>query len=310
MNRQDALDMLGLDEHASEQAVKDAFRRVIKDAHSDTGSGDGRVTVDDLVEAREAALVGSSSVLVPISTVADLIQAMAAGQVEQQIRQRQPSVTDKAVRSVVMQHVGRLAETRRRRVGLAVASGGIAALLTLLEATTKFAIERHSEGPETATAITITIGVFTVLAALVGLAAWSASSQEKMLELEIEGVAEAFEDKATIEDTLREVAESTEGFSLGHGWTREELIARVTDWLNHHTEPELVRLDATRMRGALQALLIPRRSRVVPLASTAHRIGAADFVRLLTTKGLERGVIVEAQVDAAGGGSRHGYRVA
>jgi hypothetical protein len=123
--------------------VKDAFRRAIKDAHSDTGSGDGRVTVDDLVEAREATLV--------------------------------------------------------------------------LEATTKFAIERHSEGPETATGITIAIGAFTVLAALVGLAAWSASSQEKMLELEIEGVAEAFEDKATIEDTLREVAESTEGFSLGHG---------------------------------------------------------------------------------------------
>ena len=302
MTRAEALRRLGLDEQASDDEIKRAFRVAVKEAHSDTGGKDHDATVDELVTARAVALKDLSTELVPASQVTDLVHAVSVGQ----LGARREDRAEKTVRQVVMHHAGRLAHQRRQRLSIAVVTGGLAALVTILEATTKFGVERHYEGRDTETAVTIAIAILGLLAALLGLAGWNASTQEKMLQLEIEGVGETLNDKATLVDTLDEIA-TTIGADFAGGWTRATLVAAVGAWSGRSAEDE-----QSSPRLSIVHAFLPARWRhpgAVPLRSTAGVIGPTDFAKLLTAKGLEQGVVMEALV---GGDARqvHGFRFA
>jgi hypothetical protein len=295
MTREEALAILDVSADATAEEVEIAFKAAIKSAHPDTASNGGSQRVDRLVQARSVLQKADSTDLVPLSTVAGLVESLNS----MAFAPQREAHADRAVKHVVMHHVGRLASVRRSRTALAVTSGGIAAVVTILQATTKFGVSGSVNEETQATAlITAAIGALILIAAGVGLLAWRAGGEEKILKLELEGAAETLSDKATIFETLSEIA-AAGGLALESGWTRQTLIDAISAWCADDG-------GATEERPRPRAIFRSRVPEAVPFHVIARTIGAVDFARLITAKGLEQQIVKEARV----ADSQHGYTLA
>jgi hypothetical protein len=278
VDRQEALHLLGLDDSASREAIEAAWRAQMKLVHPDSGRAPDTALAGQVNEARDVAVAGLTGMeVVPVDTVAALVRAVA----REQVPVRGSAASDKAVRQVVMRHVGRLAQRRRQQTALALLAAGIAALTALVRTTFDLGVVTTSQE---AVLATVLVG-FTVVAAVVGLLAWNVASREKMLRLEIEDAAETLADKAAFVETIAEL-------ELGETWARDELRQAIVKWSEQPRPP-----------------VSPIGSTAVPLSVTADRIGAVDFARLLVVRGLEHGLVSEELIPGPTGGRRYGYRL-
>jgi hypothetical protein len=164
---------------------------------------------------------------------------------------------------------------------LAVISGGIAAVVAILEATTKFGAT--GEGIRVTDALAASFAARLALAAILGFLAWETSSQETMLQLEIEEAAETIDDKATFIDTIEEAA-STSDLNLERGWTRATLTDAVRRWCDKQHGHE----GGSRPVRAGAVGWLWRGPEAMPLRTMAAMISHVDFTRLLTATGLEQ----------------------
>jgi hypothetical protein len=281
MDHDEALGVLGLSPGASRAEIEAAFRGAMKVAHPDSGPDSDEAAARRLNEAREKALeaLQPSTALVPVE-VRDLVRAATYGQSQV----AKANAADKAVRQVVLHHIGELAQIRRRRTAAAALSGGIAAVLVVMRLSNTLVPESRIQQ----ILIGVAIATLSLAAAVLGCWAWLVSSRETLLELRIEEAAETLADKATVMDSVAEIA-------LSGTWSRAELIEGVRAWIQRHEQP-----DVTLASGAGS----------IPLVTLAADIGAVDFARLLTAKGLESGIIEEYSGVDSQGRPHFGFRLA
>jgi hypothetical protein len=280
MERLEALTELGLDGSATREQIESAWRGAIKVVHPE-GTHPDPDAARRLNEAREVALVGlegsAGDALVRLSEVMDLVRAQA----------QQPVAVagaERALRRVVMHHVGLLAYRKRERTVLAAISGGLAAALGVITAIIRaYDSTRYLLG-----FVAATLGL---LAAVLGFLAWRVSIAEQTLRLQLEEAAETLSDRAAFVDTINEIG-------LGRFWTRADLHGALDRW-------EIPDGPWDRTRGSIVGLGPSYRS--VPLARTAERIGPVDFGRLLVAKGIELGLIEESATTDGNGIVGYGY---
>lgn len=219
-----------------------------------------------------------STALVPFDQVMALMKAKPPGGPTPA-----QQASERAFNNVVMHHVGTLAFRKRQRAILASLGAGLTAVLGLITAFAKFGYDTDTLRPM--------FGAFTAMAAIgsagVALLAWRIASMERALKLDLEEAAETLSDRSAYLDVLDEIG-------LGTHWTRQELLGAVEEWE--------IPAVAPRRNGFLGPRYV-----AVPLALTAHEIGAVDFSRLLLAKGLELELIEERQALGQDGRPSFGF---
>jgi hypothetical protein len=290
MNRAEALTRLGLDFDATPAEIDRAWRSAMKRVHPDSGSDPEPALVAALNEARQVALAAAASTataLVPRDSAYELVRsdptlAMHA------------ATSERALRTVVMHHVGHLAYQRRQRTILAGLTGGGAALLALIGALTRF--DPYVVPPSLVLSMS---ALLATVSALFGVLAWRTAAIERRLQLELDEVAETLSDRAALADTLTELG-------LQSFFTRGELHAAISHWA---AGVHVARRDrGPTVASSVREVLLPvgARYRSVPLAHTAAVIGAVDFAKLLIAKGVELGMLIEDE-RVTGNGEVYGY---
>ena len=190
--------------------------------------------------------------------------------------------SEQALKQVVMHHVGDLAFRKRQRAIVAAVSGGIAVVLGL--------ISGLSSGLEDLRAVLGFAALFFALVgAAVGAIAWGLATRERFLELDLEEAGETLSDRASVAGALDELG-------LDDAFDREELNQAIEGW------------EIPDGHGATSQRRLAGRGRETPLADTAAKIGPRDFGKLLLTKGIELGLIVDETVTDDSGKRRYGFR--
>jgi hypothetical protein len=140
------------------------------------------------------------------------------------------------------------------------------------------------------------------VAALLGLLAVRIAGLQRSLEIELEEVGETLSDRAAVSDTFREI-------ELHAFFTRAELHDALARWSLSSAPAAVVggrRSPGIQLFAAIGLVTAPT-YRTVPLATTARRIGNIDFGKLLLTKALELGLVLEDHT-GDGAGITYGYR--
>lgn len=286
MNRAEALARLGLDADSTAEEIERAWRAAMKHVHPDTGArpdGELAVLLNQAKAEALAALPKPTTDLVTLEAIAELVRA------QQQAAVAGATASDRAMKQVVIHHVGGLALRRRQRATLAAASAGIAAILAVIGALVK----ATPNSLDVYKPILFFLGaMFGVLSAALGVMAWRVSTAERALQLELDDVGETLSDRGAVADTLTEL-------ELGDFFTRVQLREAIDTW----------QIDETLIGPRYpRSPLVGTVYRSVPLSHTAHTIGPVDFGKLLLTKAVELGLLVDDQNVDAEGKRQYGFR--
>lgn len=265
--------LLELSPGASDEEVKRAYRRLARQAHPDTSEKPDAKRLQQLGEARDIALDP-----VPgqeLATRADLeLILRQQGALENAFRE-----TEATLSRVVVHHVGKLARERNRRLTIS----GLGTIVGLLIATVGAMLQ--SEAVPASQVVLIPIGSMLAFCSLVtGAMALLSKEREERLRIEIEDAAETLSDRGALMGALAELG--VDGF-----FTREDLQESIYYWSETDNEIEVIRF----------------RDRI-PLSTIAAKIGPVDFARLLLSKGLESGMIVESEEPGDRDEVQYGYR--
>lgn len=286
MDRLTALAYLGVDETATKDDIDTAWRGAVKRAHPDTGSDSDASQVMRLNEARAIALDGlsdSGGELITQPAIREMVRL-------QQEMTATASASDRAMKQVVMHHVGSLALQRRQRATFAIISGVVAAVLALIGAVARATPEEFAWH----NLLFTLAGVLGVGAALLGLLSWRMKFREQRLEMEIEDAAETLADRGALAATLTEIG-------LGDFFTLPDLQRALADWGSE--EKGFPPRPASPL-----SFLAPPTYRSVPLSQVAALIGPVDFGKLLIAKGKESGLLEESERRSDGESKAYGYR--
>jgi hypothetical protein len=231
------------------------------------------------------------------------IQSLPRGEIERRIE-----ASDRTVKAAVTQSVGRLAAVRQQRFTVALLMGGLAVAGALVRLTVTFEPEGGAALREV---IAWGSGIAALIGGIFGALGWAVKGREQWLTLQIEGLASALTDRATLADTIDEIG-------AGSDWTRQEFRAAVGAWIER--QRELV-LPSTRRpsvaHGAFQpyaqalravGLLAPTETEV-EMWRVARRLGPNDFASIVLAKGVETGIVEEAMIRDGRDADRHGYRL-
>lgn len=274
MIREEALKLLKLPDGATTADVKRAYRNLVKEVHPDTGDTDAR-RLEQLREAREVAL--SPVMTQELATREDIALILRKQQELAKISQE----SDATGSRVVIHHTGKLAAARNRRLTFGGLGGIVGLLLVAIGAMVR------NETVPGLSAVLIPMGAaLAICSLLVGAMALLAKEQEERLRIEIEEAAETLADRAALIGTLTELG--LDGF-----FTRDDLQESVYYWSEMDNEIEVIRF----------------RDRV-PLSRVAAKIGPVDFARLVISKGVESGMIIEAEERDDHHQLQYGYRQA
>jgi hypothetical protein len=262
----------------------------MKVVHPDVGIRPNDEMAKRLNEARQVALSGVAEPASELVLRSEAAQLDFPGHTPTTAPER-PS--ERAMRSVVLHHVGQLAYRKRQSVVLAGAMAVVAACLGLISALGKFEFD--------STALTYRYWsiVLGILAAAIALVAARIAGLQRKLEVELDEVGETLSDRAAISDAFSEIGVS--GF-----FTRADLHTELEKWrpvTSAERRPTSFLLGALRSLGVLHGPTYTS----VPLAHTAEKIGPVDFGKLLLTKALELNMVEEAQ-DYSSGELVYGYR--
>ena len=286
----EGLARLGLQMGATREQIDDAWRTAMKVVHPDVGVTPDEVMAQQLNEAREAALrplsVRTSDALVPLASSGSIVEPGTSAELPSQ----------RAMRSVVMHHVGRIAYRKRQAAVAAGLSALVGAVLALTSAFAKFDFE------STRQAVRYWGFGLWVVAAVVGMLAVRIAGLQRSLEMELDEVGETLSDRAAVSDTFREI-------ELPMFFTRADLHDALERW---RPDPAVAARQPRRrplieLLAAMAVISAPT-YRSVPLARTARRIGPVDFGKLLLAKALELGMVQEDHHPEDTGDLTYGYR--
>jgi hypothetical protein len=231
------------------------------------------------------------------------IQSPPRGELERRIE-----ASDRTVKAAVTQSVGRLAAVRQQRFTVALLMGALAVAGALVRLTVTFEPEGGAALREV---VAWGSGSAAFLGGLFGALGWAVKGREQWLTLQIEGLASALTDRATLADTIDEIG-------AGSDWTRQEFRAAVGAWIERQRELFLAsahipsvafgvfRPYAQVLRAV--GLLAPAETEV-EIWRVAARLGPNDFAGIVLAKGVETGIVEEAMIRDESGSDRHGYRL-
>ena len=273
MRREEAMNRLGLPAEASEREVKEAYRRLARKAHPDTGEKPDAERLRQLTEARDVALKPLlSRDLVTRKDLALILQTQ--GEMAKVSRESEATLS-----RVVIHHVGKLATARNRKLTISGFGSVVGLLLVAVGG-----VVRSETFPGLQAVLLPSGAVLAICSMLIGAMALLNKEREERLRIEIEEAAETLADRAALVGVLAELG--LDGF-----FTRDTLQEEIYYWSEGDNEVEMIRF----------------RDRV-PLSRVAAEIGPVDFARLLLAKGLESGMIVEAEETGSQREVRYGYR--
>jgi DnaJ domain len=266
MEKAEALRVLGLDESATDDEVKAAFRRLVRQVHPDTGGGQP-ADVQRLEEARDAAL-SPGGALIPVNQVKDLIlvsQEPLQRQLERQGRQADREATFK---QVVRAQTSRLRQAQRDRTAYAGLAAGVAAVSQVIRA-----VPAGNAGSTGSVVASVLLAAFGLLAAMLAIMAWRASQHVRLIEEAVEDANDTLSSRPSFVATFREITGGSEATT----WTSEELKELIYSWSAGRTVHE----------AAVSMSYLIGRGDPLPLSALAHEIRPADFLKLLLAKGRE-----------------------
>lgn len=271
LRREEGMRLLNLPVGASEEEVKRAYRRLAREVHPDTGEEPDAERLQQLGEARDVALEHvTGQDLVTRKDIALMLRTQ--GELAKVSQESEATLS-----RVVVHHVGKLAAARSRRLTIS----GLGTVVGLLLA----AIGAVVRTLPSLQAVLIPFGALLAICSLVvGAMALLNKEREERLRIEIEEAAETLSDRAALVGTLAELG--LDGF-----FTREDLQEAIYYWSEMDNEIEMIRF----------------RDRV-PLSRVAAKIGPVDFARLLLSRSLESGMIVEAEGSDDYHEIQYGYR--
>jgi len=273
MRRDEAISLLDLPADANNEDVKRAYRRLAKKAHPDTGERSDTERLQQLGEARDVALEPvTGKELVTREDIALILRTQ--GELAKVSRESEATLS-----RVVLHHVGKLAAARNRRLTISGLGTVVGLLLTAVGTLVR------SETIPPLQAVLIPVGsVLASCSLAIGAMALLNKEREERLRIELEEAAETLSDRASLVGTLAELG--LDGF-----FTREDLQEAIYYWSEMDNEIEVIRF----------------RDRV-PLSRVAAQIGPVDFARLLLSRGLESGMIVETEEPGDQHDVQYGYR--
>jgi hypothetical protein len=290
MDQVEAFAHLGVPEDVSREDIEAAWRTAMRATHPDVTleESDGRRAAI-LNEARDIALRHVASRSTELVLIREASAAIA--QAQQQVAGA-AKASENAMKQVVLHHVGLLSLRKRRNAVIGAISGAFgvvsAAIGTILGPGDTYT------GPF-ATALLSLGGLCVVGGMAFGLAALGLSTREKLLEDELTDAENTLSDRGDLAQTLDQL-------SLEDFFTRK----MVYDAIDHWSSPD----EESGVSAGLGAAVFGGSDgyQPVPLPSTARRIGSVDFARLLLTKGMEFGLLREAEEGMPDGSTRHGSR--
>jgi hypothetical protein len=327
VDREQAFRTLGLQLGATEEEIRTAFRRLVKPSHPDRG-GD-RDEVEEVIAARDSALASlKPSAVEPLQIISDLMKVMQADRVEdanrrdvevtrQEQAERRAEAREESRRvssNIVFTQSARYRELSRIAGILSAASVGIG----FLSANSWLALFPYSAP------------LFAVLGTVFGISAWKKHRDAEDVKLQVEWLSESMTERAYYIDLLHEVLARCANKSESRlQLTRYDLSVCIRRWRDErHLDQEMFE-DAMGESDETppywpKSYFRFRKMRLLPLwhayqslASFFHRfrtkrpweiaflIGADDFQRLLTIRGIEHGILEEHEILEPRFGRRH-----
>jgi hypothetical protein len=286
MDRREALEILGLAEPATDEAIHARWRELVQQMHPDTKQGDVEATIR-INEARAVALRAATTDLVPLNQVTEIVRATAGALAERDERRAAQQRAQGVTRAIVRAHTSPLKEARRQTAVFI----GLGALVALLgQALNAFESSFSARAEQLATLA----GAFIAFSA--GLVIWIYTERARRLEEMIEDASDTLDDRSNVVAVLQEISAHAEAGDPP--WTRDELRQLCEAWV----EPESRDASAEDWIEERVPLVRFERSRDAPtLASLARRVGAGDFTKLVIAKGLATEVLSEMEVWADDG---------
>jgi hypothetical protein len=273
----EAFELLGLTPGASAERIHAKFRELAANVHPDKPDGDLDAFVR-LEAARRVALGATSTALVPLDQVTELVR-VATGNLERSEAQRKRAdEATKFVGGLVRAHTSKLKRVRRN-AGLA------AALSAALALALQYVKQKGGINHVVADEISLIAVPPLVLSSI---AAWLGHERAGVVAEAIEDASETFDDRSAIVDVLYEIEDTSRN---QRPWTRSSLIAAVRAWSGSESGRRARSRPFTALLHDLRVARFASRS----LSDLARVIGADDFTRLLLAKGLEHAVIAEEQ---------------
>jgi DnaJ-like protein len=271
MTLKDAFATLGLDITASAAEIDAAYRRLVREAHPDTG---GSVeAMARLNEAREVALQATTTTaLVPV----DFLRALATRDERAEKKAEQKQVAESTQRQVVSHAIGR---TRALRRLAALTSGSSAALGAFVQLLRSDVIPGGlpAQYLPLIPMLLICAGIFGAMYVVIRLAT-------DTLKATIEDIGESFQDKDVLLDVLQEILS---GGRLSGWWTKWQFYSAIREWAGPRRGPIAAALLGSAMfPSVLFSSSIPRLSRT---------LGPVDFARLVITRALAADVLEEKE---------------
>jgi len=271
--------MLGLPEEATVEQVTERFRGLALSLHPDRGGSAEEML--RLIEARDTVLaVKKATALVPLSQVGSIVSQAVATTLAQQ---RQQDAADRDVRRILRLLISPV----RRERNAAAMVGVLSAALALLSTKAQPLFGERWKG-----LLTITLGALT---AFLGLVFMLLDAQAKRLEEMLADLGDSLADREFYFEFLRQAIGPE---NLSPGFTRSALSQAIEQWLDQH--PPLPKVRPPGDRTGLFFRLIGRED---PLHVVCRRLGTAEVARLVISKGLERGFLIEEAADSASGPS-------
>lgn len=310
ISRQEALNILGLNQDASAAEVDERFHRLASETHPDHGGSAEHfskvVAARDHLK-REAA--GNDLVRVEghgSALVASHNTELVALERERHIEKKRQEKSERVTKGLVRAEVSRLTRSKRRASFLAWLGGGTGVATLALRGTGSTA-EAFIGFPWVAWVLALSVVVGVTCA----IASFAISDQISRIEQAIEDAAETMSSRSTFLDLLYEVTEA--GYIDDHAaWTTDELAEAVSTWSQMNSKgtqwrgdsdgyaPQVLRI-ATFPSFALRRIarwsMSGRFDPTPSLADLAQVIGSKGFVRMLIAKGEEtRILVVEEEV--------------
>jgi hypothetical protein len=273
----EAFKLLGLTPGATSEEIHARFRALAANAHPDAPGGDTDAFVR-LEAAKRVALGSTSTGLVPLDQVTELVRVATGNLERSQEQRRRADEAAKFAAGLVRAHTSKLKRIRRN-AGLA------AALSAALALGLQYVKQKAGIDPLIADEFSLVAVPFLVFSSVV---AWLGHERAGLVAEAIEDVTDTFDDRSAVVDVVYEIEEAS---GEQRPWLRPSLTHAVRKWSGY--EPG---------RGSrswpFPFLHDLRSSRLVnrSVQDLARVIGPDDFTRLLLTKGLEHGVIAEREV--------------
>jgi len=269
MTRDEAIQILGVPHSATPDEIQDRFRELARAQHPDTGGTSDEMS--ELLEARRIALsAATSSALVPLDAVKELVRAVSSAAL---VREQRREDTQRVIREIRRHHTSRLRRAKNSAWFMTALSAGATLLTTQLLPK----VERLT--PEALPTS------FALIAGVTAFIAWILSTRAEAISLALDELADHLDDKTSLVNVLHDIMPIEK---LRQGWTRGELLESTRRWID-----QLRRAGLPASGVIANAAAESRRLEGIP--GLVQRIGASDFVKLIVAKGRETGVVEEQE---------------